>query len=232
MGQRLQSGFDDSPWSNVVGVVGDVHHGGLDSEANAEMYFPYQQIPAAMMNFVEGTMTLVVSSTIDPASLVRPVSQEIRSLDPEEAVFKVATMDELLRGSTAQPRFRTYLLVIFAAVALILAATGLYGVISFSVGQRSNELGVRAALGAQGGDLLRLVLREGLALAVVGIVIGLVLAFFLAEGLSKLLYVIEPHDPYAFIAVPLVLLLVSALASLVPALRATRTDPNRVLRYE
>jgi putative ABC transport system permease protein len=232
VGQRLQSGFDGSPWSTVVGIIGDVHHGGLESDANAEMYFPYQQIPPAMMNFVEGTMTLVVSSNVDPASLVRPVMEQIRSLDTEEAVFKVATMDDLLRGSTAQPRFRAYLLGVFGAVALILAATGLYGVISFSVGQRSKELGVRAALGARGKDLLRLVMVEGLGLAFAGIAIGLILAYFMAEGLSKLLYAIKPHDAYAFVAVPVVLLSVSGLASLVPAIRAAKADPNSVLRHE
>jgi putative ABC transport system permease protein len=232
LGKRLQSGFDDSPWSSIVGVIGDIRHGGLDSEANAEMYFPYHQIPNAMMSFVEGTMTLVVNSTTEASSLTQPIAAQIRSLDPEEAVFRVTTMEELLHRSTAQPLFRTYLLGVFAAVALVLAATGLYGVISFSVSQRSNELGIRSALGAKKIDLLKLVLIEGTGLALIGVLAGVVLAFALSTTVSKLLYGIAAHDPVAFIAVPVILLAVAILASYVPALRATGTDPAAALRYE
>lgn len=232
IGKRIQTGFDDAPWSTIVAVIGGVHHGGLDAEANAEMYFPYRQIPPAMMGFVAGTMTLVVRTATDPASLARPIAEQIRSLDPDEAVFKVATLDDLLRNSTAQPRFRAYLLAIFAAIAIILAATGLYGVISYSVSQRTGEMGIRAALGAQKPDLLKLVLGEGIMLAVAGVAIGLVLAYLLSATISKLLYGVEAHDALVFVLVPAILLVVAVLASYVPALRATRIDPGVALRYD
>ena len=232
LGKRIQTGFDGSPWYTVVGVIGNVKHAGLDAETNAEMYFPYLQVPAPLMSFVEGTMTLVVRTNTEPSAMARSVGAQVQALDPEEAVFKVATMDELLDGSVAQPRFRTFLLGVFAAVALILAATGLYGVISYSVSQRSNELGIRAALGARDSDLLSLVLSEGARLAIVGVLIGLGLSFVLANAISNLLYGVKSHDPLTFIAIPILLLAVALFASYVPARRATHTDPTVALRQE
>jgi putative ABC transport system permease protein len=232
LGKRMQTGFDGSPWYTIVGVIGNVKHGGLDSEPNSEMYFPYLQVPPPLMSFVESTMTLVVRTNTEPAAMAHSVGAQVQALDPDEAVFKVATMDELLDGSVAQPRFRTFLLGIFAAVALILASTGLYGVISYSVSQRSNELGIRAALGARESDLLSLVWGEGARLAIIGVVIGLVLSFVLAGAISNLLYGVKAHDPLTFVAIPLLLLAVAMLASYVPARRATHTDPNVALRQE
>jgi putative ABC transport system permease protein len=232
LGQRIQSGFDGSPWYTIVGVIGNVKHGGLDTEPNAEMYFPYLQVPPPLMSFVESTMTLVVRTNTEPSAMAHSVGHEVQALDPDEAVFKVATMDELLDGSVSQPRFRTFLLGIFAAVALILASTGLYGVISYSVSQRSNELGIRAALGARQSDLLGLVLGEGARLAIIGVVIGLGLSFVLAGAISNLLYGVKAHDPLTFVAIPLLLLAVALFASYVPARRATHTDPTVALRQE
>lgn len=232
LGQRMQTGFDGSPWYTIVGVIGNVKHGGLDSEPNSEMYFPYLQVPPPLLSFVESTMTLVVRTNTEPSVMAHSVGAQVQALDPDEAVFKVATMDELLGESVAQPRFRTFLLGIFAAVALILASTGLYGVISYSVSQRSNELGIRAALGAKESDLLSLVLGEGARLAVIGVVIGLGLSFVLAGAISNLLYGVKSHDPLTFVAIPLLLLAVALFASYVPARRATHTDPNVALRQE
>jgi len=232
LGQRIQSGLHGSPWYTIVGIVGNVKHAALDAPTIAEIYYPYQQVPPPLMSFVEGTMTLALRSSVAPGPLVRAVGAQVQGLDPEQAVFKVASMNELVEGSVAQPRFRMFLLGVFAAVALILAATGLYGVISYSVSQRSNELGIRAALGAQRGDLLNLVLGEGARLAVAGAAIGLVLAFLLARTISKLLYGVKPHDPLSFIAVPLLLVAIAIVASYVPARRAMGTDPNAALRYE
>lgn len=232
LGKRIQTGIDGSPWYTIVGVIGNVKHTGLDIAANAEMYFPYQQVPPALMSFVEGTMTLVVRTAIDPSSMARTIGAQVQALDPDEAVFKVATMEELFHNSVAQPRFRAFLLGVFAAVALVLASTGLYGVISYSVSQRSNELGIRAALGAQKGDLMRLVLGEGARLAAAGVLIGLVLSFFLAGTIAKLLYGVTSHDPLTFVAIPVLLLAVAVFACYVPARRATRADPNVALRYE
>jgi putative ABC transport system permease protein len=232
LGRRIQTGFDGSPWYTIVGVIGNVKHGGLDTAANAEMYFPYQQVPAPLMSFVEGTMTLVVRTAVEPSSMTHAISAQVQALDPDEAVFKVSTMEELFHSSVAQPRFRAFLLGVFAVVALVLASTGLYGVISYSVSQRSNELGIRAALGAQKSDLMKLVLGEGARLAGTGVLIGVVLSFLLAGMIARLLYGVTSHDPLTFVAIPVLLLLVAVLASYVPARRATLTDPNVALRYE
>jgi putative ABC transport system permease protein len=185
-----------------------------------------------MMNFVEGAMTLVVKSASPPAALVRGISAQIQALDPEQAVFKVTSMQELLEGSVAQARFRMVVLAVFAVLALVLASTGLYGVVSYSVSQRSNELGIRAALGAGSDDLLKLVLGEGARLAFGGAVLGVALALLLAHTISKLLYGVDAHDPLTFIAIPALLVFVAAIASYVPARRATRVDPNVALRYD
>lgn len=230
--QRIQTGFENSPWYTIVGVIGNVKHAGLDAETNAEMYFPYLQVPPSLMSFIEGTMTLVVRTAAEPSAMARTISAQVQALDPDEAVFKVTTMDEILQGTVAQPRFRAFLLGVFAGVALLLAITGLYGVISYSVSQRSNELSIRAALGAQESDLLNLVLGEGARLAAVGIAIGIAASFLLARTISKLLYGVNAHDPLTFVAIPVLLLAVALAASYVPARRATRTDPNVALRYE
>jgi putative ABC transport system permease protein len=232
LGKRIQSGFEGSPWCTIIGIVADVKHAALNAPTAAETYYAYTQVPPALMGFVEGTMTLVVRSTEAPGSLARAVSAQLQALDSEEAVFKVTSMDQLVEASMAQPRLRMYLMGVFAAVALVLAATGLYGVISYSVSQRSNEMGIRAALGAEKSDLFKLVLGEGARLAAVGAAIGLIAAFLLARTLSKLLFGVKAYDPATFLGVTALLLAVAALASYVPARRATRVDPNVVLRYE
>ncbi len=232
LGRRIQSGFEGSPWCSIVGVIGNVKHAGLDAEANPEMYYPYLQVPPAFMSFVEGSMTLLVRTGAEPAPMARAIAGQVQALDPEEAVFQVATMQDLVQGSVAQPRFRAFLLGIFALVALVLAVTGLYGLVSYSVSQRANELGVRVALGAQKSDLLGLVLGEGARLALTGVVAGVVLALALSRTLSKLLYAVKPNDPLTFVAIPALLLAVALLASYVPARRATRADPTVALRQE
>lgn len=232
LGKRIQHGFDGSPWYTIVGIIGNVKHAGLDAPTFAEMYYPYQQVPPALMSFVENTMTIVVRARTDPAAMARAVSRELQAMDPEEAVFRVITMQQLIDGSVNQPRFRMFLLGVFAAVALALAGTGLYGVVSYSVSQRSNEMGIRAALGAQKSDLLKLVLGEGTRLALIGIAIGLAFSFVLVRSLQKMLYGVTAHDPATFIAIPALLLAIAVAASYIPARRATRTDPNVVLRYE
>ena len=230
IGKRMRAGFDESSWSTVVGIVGNVKHAGLDTETNPEMYYPYLQVPATLMNFVEGSMTLVVETEDEPSHAAEVVRKQVQSIDPDQPVFHVRTMQELLHGSVAQPRFRAVLLGVFAAVALALSVIGLYGVISYSVSQRSSELAVRTALGAGSGDLLRLVLREGMRLALIGVLLGVALAFALVRTLSKLLYGVKPADPLTFLLVPLTLLAVTAIAIYLPALRASRTDPALAIR--
>jgi putative ABC transport system permease protein len=232
IGQRIKPGFDDSVWCTIVGIVGDVKHAGLDAAANPEAYYLYLQTPPALMTFVEGTMTLVLRTSGDPETMVSGVREAVRALDPNLAVFNVHTMDDLLDDSLAQPRFRTLLLAAFAGVALILAGIGLYGVIAYSVTQRTNEMGVRMALGAQKNDVLKMVLGEGALLAGIGIAIGLAIGLALMQVISRLLFGVNARDPLTFAATALVIFVVALAASLFPALRAIRVDPMVALRYE
>ncbi len=232
IGRRMKAGFSEAPWSTIVGVVGNVKWAGLDSETNPEMYYPFQQVPPTLMAFVEGSMSVILRTHGDPVALVRAVREQAHALDPDQPVFRVRTMEDLVHGSVAKPRFRATLVTIFAALALALAVVGLYGVISYSVSQRSNEMGIRAALGAGKRDLLRLVLGEGTRLALAGVLIGLAIGYPLARSIQRLLYGVRSYDPVTFIAIPLLLLVVALLATAVPALRATRTDPSAALRYE
>jgi putative ABC transport system permease protein len=232
LGKRMKAGFDGSQWCTIVGIVGDVKHTGLDAETNAEMYYHYLQIPPELMGFVEGTMTLVLRTQAEPNSMVAAVRGEVQKLDADLAVFNVKSMQDLVGRSLAQPRFRTLLLGAFAGVALILAATGLYGVIAYAVTQRTNELGVRLALGAQKSDVLKLVVGEGAQLAALGIGIGLVVALPLTRIISRLLFEVNAADPVTFGTTALVILLVTVAASYLPALRAIQVDPVVALRCE
>ena len=232
IGKRMKAGFDGSQWCTIAGIAGDVKHTGLDSATNAEMYYHYLQIPPELMGFVEGTMTIVLRTRAEPNSLVAAVRAEVQKLDPDLAVFNVKTMQDLVGSSLAQPRFRTLLLGVFASVALILAATGLYGVIAYAVTQRTNELGVRMALGAQKSDVLKMVVGEGTQLAAIGIGIGLVLAFPLMRVIARLLFGVNAADPLTFAATSSVILVVALAASYLPALRAIKVDPLVALRQE
>ena len=232
VGKRMKAGFDESQWCTIVGIVGDVKHTGLDAATNAEMYYHYLQIPPELMAFVESTMTLVLRTRSEPNSMVAAVRGEVQKMDSDLAVFNVKTMQDLMGGSLAQPRFRTLLLGIFAGVALVLAAIGLYGVIAYSVTQRTNELGVRMALGAQKSDVLKLVVGHGAQLATIGIGIGLILALPLMRIISQLLFGVNAADPLTFAGTALVILLVTLAASYLPALKAIQVDPVIALRCE
>jgi len=232
IGKRMKEGFDNSQWCTIVGIVGDVKHTGLDADINAEMYYQYLQVPPALMSFVEGTMTLVLRTNADPASMTAAARNEVRKLDGDLAVFNVKTMDDLVAGSLSQPRFRTMLLGTFAAVALMLAAIGLYGVIAYSVTQRINEMGVRMALGAQKGDVLKLIVGQGVQLSAIGIGIGLAIALGLMRVMSKLLFGVNATDPLTFCVTAAVIFVVALVASTIPALRAMKLDPVVALRCE
>ena len=232
IGKRMKAGFDGSQWCTVVGIVGDVKHTGLDAATNAEMYYHYLQIPSELMGFVEGTMTLVLRTQSEPNSMVAAARGEVQKLDPDLAVFNVKTMQDLVGGSLAGARFRTLLLGVFAGIALILAATGLYGVIAYAVTQRTNELGVRMALGAQKSDVLKMVVGEGAQLAAIGIGVGLVVAFPLMRIISRLLFGVNASDPLTFAATSSLILLVALTASYLPALKAIKVDPLAALRHE
>lgn len=232
VGKRIKSGIDKDHWSTIIGVVGNVKHSGLDSETNPETYYHYLQIPAEAVPIAESTMALVIRTRTNPAAMVSAARSQVRMLDPEQPVFDVRSMDEVMQSSVAQPRFRTWLLSLFAALALLLAAIGIYGVIGYSVTQRTAELGVRMALGAEPGDILKRVVGHGVMLAIAGLGIGLTLALAGGHLISRLLFGITATDWVTFAAVCFVVLPAAAASSWMPALRATKIDPLAALRAE
>jgi putative ABC transport system permease protein len=212
-------------WREVVGVVGDVRYSGLDDPGEAAIYTPFAQTPG-LWNY------LMVRTDVPPQSLVPAIRQAVAAVDPELEAANPQTMEQLISQSIAQPRFYTLLLTAFAVLALLLAAVGIYGVISYSVNQRAHEIGVRMALGAQRGDVLRLIIGQGLVLSLIGIALGLAAATALTRVLANLLYAVRATDLPTFITTALLLLLVALSASYVPARRATKVDPLVALRYE
>jgi putative ABC transport system permease protein len=229
IGKRLRFGHpewkDDFPWITVVGVVGDTKLYGLSNPSRLELYLPYEQSPTTVMS-------LVLRSAIDPASLTSAVRGAVLAIDKDQPVADVNTMTQLVDKSVATPRITLVLLGLFSALALVLAAIGTYGVNAYSVQQRTHELGIRLALGAQRGDVLRLVLTHGMKLAGLGIAIGIAAAFGLTRLMASLLFGTGASDPIAFSAASIVLLLVAVAACCVPARRAMRVDPMVALRYE
>jgi putative ABC transport system permease protein len=211
------------PEREIVGVIGDIHTRALDLPPEPMIYVPASQ-------YVSDEMTFVVRTDGDPRQALPIVRTQLAGLDPEVAINDVSTMDDVVAASTAQARFRTRILVIFAAVALVLAAVGLYGVVAYSVNQRRAELGLRMALGAHRGDVLRLVLRQGLLPVAFGIVAGLAGAAALTGVMTTLLYEVSAQDPLTFAAVAVTVLSVAAVACYVPARRAMAVDPALTLR--
>src|SRR5215472_2393799 len=221
----ISNGYKASPMREVVGVVGDVRQYGLASAPGPEVYVPLAQSPM-------GSMNLVVHTAVDPLGLVGAVRQELGEMDKNLPFYGVKTFNQYLGQGFAQPRFLTLLLGLFAALALALAAVGVYGLVSYSASRRAHEIGVRLALGAEKRDMLRLVVGQGLKLALMGAVIGTVGALALTRFLSSLLYGVKPNDPSTLLAVMLILIAVALIASYVPARRATKVDPLVALRYE
>jgi putative ABC transport system permease protein len=222
----------NSKWLTVVGIVGDVKQQGLDAAVGTELYMPMRQMPESN-GFMPRAMQIAVrSASADPLALVPSIRKAIADLDPTLPVAGVRTMDEVFQRSVSRPRFLLTLLVAFALVALALAAVGIYGVLSYSVAQRTNEIGVRMALGASRSDVLRMVVRQGMRLALAGVVVGGVAAFGAAQLLRSLLFGVSPADPATFIAVAIILGFAAFAACAIPAQRATRVDPTTALRYE
>ncbi|HEX8187723.1 MAG TPA: ABC transporter permease [Pyrinomonadaceae bacterium] len=226
VGKRVNLGNPErSPWMTVVGVVSDVRRGGLDKEPYPQLYAPVAQLPTR-------GVTLVARTSGDPLAVVPAVRRELAALDRDLPLYNVRTMEQVLSDSISRRRFQMLLLAAFAGVGLLLAAVGIYGVISYSVAQRRHELGVRMALGARAADILKLVVGQGLGLTLAGVGLGLLGAFALTRVMSSLLYGVSATDPLTFACVSLALLGVALLACLVPARRATKVDPMIALRYE
>jgi putative ABC transport system permease protein len=216
----------------IIGVIGDVRHNGLNQPIAPEIYTLHEQELASKFANPSNSMYLAVHTTIEPTSLVGAIRHEVQELDREQPIDQIATMEELLATSLSQSRFSTLLLGIFAGVALILAAVGIYGVMAYSVEQRTHEIGIRVALGAQTGDVLSLVIRQGLVLAIAGVGIGLGAALIITRVMTSLLYGVTATDPLTFAIISLLLTGVALVASFIPARRATKVDPMVALRYE
>ena len=227
LGKRFRFGSDepDSPWMTVVGIVGNVRHEKLSEPAEDQFYIPYTQSPYR-------GMMLLIRTTAAPAALAAAMRREVHAVDAQLPMFEMRTMAEMYRQSLWEQRLYSTMFGAFAAVALLLAAVGLYGVMSYMVTLRTHEIGVRMALGAQRSDMLRLVVRQGIRLTALGVLIGLAGAFAVTGTLKNFLYGVTPADPATFFGIPLLLSLVALLASWIPARRATRVDPMLALRYE
>ena len=229
IGKRIAAFFDGPRgqlhWRQVVGVVGHVKQYGLDGKTKVQYYFPQSQRP-------ERDTYLIVRTTSEPKGMTAAVRGAIDSIDKDQPIYRVMTLEQIVSNSVVQKRFSMFLLGIFAAVALLLAAVGIYGVMSYAVTQRTHEVGIRMALGAQQKDVLAMVVRQGMVMTLIGVGIGLAGAFAATRVMASLLFGIGAHDPLTFAAISLLLGGVSLIASFIPALRATKVDPMVALRYE
>lgn len=229
IGKRVRPGFGkgkgDPPMREIVGVVGSVQQDRIGQKPSPEVFIPRAQ-------FAENTAGLIVTTHTDARGIVPAFRSALRAMDSNLAIDDLHTMDERIALSIAQPRFQSFLLAIFAAVALMLTAIGLYGVISYSVAQRTHEIGTRMALGAKQGNILKLVVGQGMLLTVVGVALGLGGALLVTRTLRSMLFEVAPNDPLTLIAVAAVVMVTSLLATVIPALRAANVDPMVALRYE
>ncbi|NIR45551.1 MAG: FtsX-like permease family protein, partial [Gemmatimonadetes bacterium] len=227
LGRRVRLGASESerPWVTIVGVVPDMYVDGPSNEDPQGLYRPLAQMPDEFVG-------IAIRATGDPLELTTMVRDEVAAIDGNLPIYFIDTLDSWIRQNTWFVRVFGALFMIFGAVALFLASVGLYGVMSFSVGQRIKEVGVRMALGAEGHDVLKLVLRQGLIQLTVGVILGLGLGALLSKGLEVALFNVQPFDPLIFGAIIVILIGTGMIASFVPARRATKVDPMIALRYE
>jgi putative ABC transport system permease protein len=225
LGKRLKLALRDELWRTIVGVVGDVRYRELQ-DIRFDLYIPLTQWRGAFVNH------LAVRTTAEPTAMIGAVRRELAALDPGQSAVRVATMEELVAANLAQSRFSALLLNCLSGLALLLAAVGIYGVLAYSVARRTGEFGIRLALGAQAGDILKLVVGQGMILVAAGIGLGLLASFALTRLLTKLLFGVSPSDPLTFAGIALLLTAVAFVACWLPARRATRVDPLVALRHE
>ncbi|MGH9742537.1 MAG: ABC transporter permease [Candidatus Acidiferrum sp.] len=222
--------------AEIVGVVGHIKQWGPGGDAQsaieAQFFFPFMQLPEKLMPMVANAVAVVLRTHGDPTAIMNPVRHAVEDLDPREVIYNVQTMDAVLSNSFAARRLSMILLGVFSAIALVLACVGIYGVISYLVGQRTHEIGVRVALGAQSRDVLRLILAHGASMALLGVVIGLAAALALTRLMANQLFGVSAHDPLTFSGVAVLLMIVAVAACYIPARRATRVDPIVALRHE
>ena len=233
VGKRIRLGDERNPWLEVVGVVADIKSSGLQAATLPGIYIPYQQRQATLVESLVGRrMTLFVRTVGDPLLSVAALRQVIQAVEPNQAIADVQPLEQVLAESVAPQRFRTVLLSLFALVAALLAAAGIYGVMSYSVAQRTREIGIRVALGADARAIVRLIVQQGLRLTLVGLALGLLGAWALTRWMAGLLYGVSATDPLTFGLIALLLAGVALLACWIPARRATKVDPMVALRCE
>jgi predicted permease len=230
IGKTIKLGWGRGPGKpraggEVVGIVGDVKDAGLNEPNAPQIYLPYRQWPVQ-------SMSVVMKTTTPPESLVAAVRQEVRAIDPNLPVSNIGSLEKIISESISQPRFYMLLLGIFATVALLLAAIGIFGVLSYAVSQRTREIGIRMALGAPGRTVVSLIVRQAMILVVSGVAAGTIAALFVSQTMTKMLFSVTPTDPITFAGVAAVLVGVALFASYLPARRATRVDPIVALRAE
>jgi predicted permease len=222
--------------AEIVGVVGHVKQWGIDADAKsaieAQFDYPFMQLPEKLMPLAANSVAVVLRTQGDPTTVMNSVRQAVAEIDSRELVYNVQTMNQIVSNSFAARRLSMLLLAVFASLALVLACVGIYGVISYLVGQRTHEIGVRVALGAQQSDVLKLVLGHGAKMALLGVAVGLLAALALTRLMSNQLFGVSPHDPLTFAAVATLLMLVALAACYLPARRATRVDPIIALRHD
>lgn len=225
LGQRISFGGQDGPWLTVVGIAGDVHHSSLEDEPGMDTYIPF-------MTFASDEMSVIARTEGDIAPLTPAIREQIRQLNPNLPVFDVSTLEQKMADAVSRPRFNLLLLGLFASLALLLAVVGIYGVMAYTVTERTREVGIRMALGANRGDVLRMILRQGMTLVFIGLALGFLGSFALSRALSSLLFGVSVTDPIVFAAVATILIAIALVAVYVPARRATKVDPMVALRYE
>jgi predicted permease len=232
VGGRLRVGNMKNPWATVVGVVADERHNGVTALVKEKFYIPHSQWHVATSGNLIRNAFLVVRSSSDPTRLAAPIRAEVRTLDGSVPVANIRLMRDVVSASLATPRLTGFLLGAFASIALLLAAVGLYGVLAYLVARRTHEIGIRLAIGADRGQVLRMILGQGLSLTLIGLIAGGVAAAALTRLMASVLYEVRPGDAWTYAAVAGLLLTVASLASLVPALRASRVNPISALRIE